>query len=240
MTHPCIEQPSQALIKLICYPEVQRFCTQATKWGCEHEKVARKDYVEKQAKKHKNFQVRDSGFVIDPNHPHLGASPDGIITCDWCNGYGVLEIKCPFSCRSKSWHEEMHETSFFDHDTHGTLEVKESHAYYYQIQAQISICRAKYRDFVAWSETDVMVLHVKPWDIFINSTNSHRFFKYCILPKWYSKAPLYLCKATDSRTPLADISSNGINTNTSQKWCFCKTEDLGLMIGCDNDDCPIQ
>ena len=91
VTHSPVEQPSQSLIKLICYPEVHKFSTEATKWGCEHEKIARKQYTDRQKKKHKNFQVCDSGFVIDTDYPHLGASPDGIISCDCCNECGVLE-----------------------------------------------------------------------------------------------------------------------------------------------------
>ena len=92
MKHSHVEQPSQSLIKLICYPEMHKFYTKPTKWGCDHEKVARNDYISRQAKKHKNFRVSNSGLVIDPNHPHLGASPDGNVSCDCCNGCGVLEI----------------------------------------------------------------------------------------------------------------------------------------------------
>lgn len=248
VTHSRVEQPSQSLIKLICYPEVHKFSTEATKWGCEHEKVARKQYIDMQAKKHKNFKVSDSGFVIDTNYPHLGASPDGIISCDCCNGCGVLEIKCPFSCRSVSWQEGIGEASFLEHDAHGSLGVKQSHAYYYQIQAQMHICHATYCDFVVWSEKGAIILRINPCDVFITSAikKATEFFKYCILPeligKWYSKAPTYHCKHVPSREPLVDITSNGQNNNVSkaEKWCFCRAEESGLMIGCDSDNCPIQ
>ena len=60
-----------------------------------------------ETKKHNNFLVSDSGFVIDTNYPHLGASPGEIVSCDCCNGCGVLEIKCPFLFRSVSWQEEL-------------------------------------------------------------------------------------------------------------------------------------
>ena len=33
---------SVSLIMVICYPEACRFSTSATRWGCEHEKVAAK------------------------------------------------------------------------------------------------------------------------------------------------------------------------------------------------------
>jgi hypothetical protein len=41
------------------------------------------------------------GFAINSQHPFLGATPDGIISCDCC-GKGALEIKCPFKHRDKT------------------------------------------------------------------------------------------------------------------------------------------
>ena len=47
---------------------------------------------------HQNFKLENSGLKIHTSYPHLGASPDGIITCDCCEKE-VLEIKCPYSAR---------------------------------------------------------------------------------------------------------------------------------------------
>jgi hypothetical protein len=40
---------------------------------------------------HINFKIELSGFAINSQHPFLGATPDGIISCDCC-GKGALEI----------------------------------------------------------------------------------------------------------------------------------------------------
>ncbi|XP_077862804.1 uncharacterized protein LOC144344897, partial [Saccoglossus kowalevskii] len=98
--HTNIDKPSASLIKSICYPDSVKFSTTATKWGCDHEKAAREDYSEFMSMSHEKFQVKDSGLVIDPEFPHVGASPDGIICCDCC-GSGVLEIKCPYCVKDK-------------------------------------------------------------------------------------------------------------------------------------------
>lgn len=45
--------------------------------------------------------VENSGMVINPLWPFIGASPDGTITCKCC-GRGVLEIKCPYCYRGLS------------------------------------------------------------------------------------------------------------------------------------------
>ncbi len=42
-----LSQPSQSLLKAICYPDRYKFTTLATKWGCEHEKTARNAYIVK-------------------------------------------------------------------------------------------------------------------------------------------------------------------------------------------------
>ena len=46
--------------------------------------------------------ISQLSFIVHPSHPHLGASPDGLLAypdgllmCDCC-GLGVLEIKCPY------------------------------------------------------------------------------------------------------------------------------------------------
>ena len=51
---------------------------------------------------HVNFSLSKSGLVIDCNYPFFGASPDDVIKCRCCE-FGVLEIKCPYSCRDKSF-----------------------------------------------------------------------------------------------------------------------------------------
>ena len=44
------------------------------------------------AKKHEYFEVEESGLFINTQHPFIGASPDGLLTCDCC-GDGICEIK---------------------------------------------------------------------------------------------------------------------------------------------------
>ena len=70
-------------------------------YGCKHEKDAKEMYVKTLAKDHENFKVARNGIVVDPAYPFFGASPDAIIICDCC-GKGVLEIKCPFTCKDKA------------------------------------------------------------------------------------------------------------------------------------------
>ena len=40
-----------------------------------------------------------SGLVVHPAYPHLGASPDGVVSCSGCKEKWLLEIKYPFKHR---------------------------------------------------------------------------------------------------------------------------------------------
>ena len=53
-------------------------------------------YVQCVSNEHKSFEIDPAGLYINPLAPHLGASPDGLISYD-CRGLRIFEIKCPFS-----------------------------------------------------------------------------------------------------------------------------------------------
>ena len=143
-----LAQPSLSLIKTVCYPERHKFHTQATEWGCEHEKTARDAYLKKAKNSHLNLVVSDSGLVIHPQYPYLGASPDGCICCECC-GRGVLEVKCPFSCRNQTFLEASSKSSFCLNTTpDGKFYLDKKHSYHYQIQLQMKLAQVNYSDFV--------------------------------------------------------------------------------------------
>ena len=86
-------QPSQSLIKTICYPDVFNFSTAATRYGCKHEDVAIAEYEKQMKLKHENFKVVKCGTFINKDFPFLQATPDFLCSCD-C-GPGLGEVKCP-------------------------------------------------------------------------------------------------------------------------------------------------
>jgi len=79
--HTDMDNPSQSLVKSICYPEAFSFVSKQTEWGYKHEKKARDIYCRINSRLHDNL---DSGCVINPQWPFIGASPDGVIECDCC------------------------------------------------------------------------------------------------------------------------------------------------------------
>ena len=101
-------------------------------------------------------------------HTWVYTSPDGIVECGCC-GRGVVEIKCPYSCRDKTFLETTREKCSFLELVDGKQQLKRNHTYYYQVQAQMKFCQCLYCDFVAWSENDIVIERIVPDTEFIES-----------------------------------------------------------------------
>ena len=102
VSHANPGNPSQSLIKTVCYPEEFSFYTKQTTWGIKQKKKAQNCILAKFHKhSHIDLCIVESGLVINPKCPFIGASPDGIISCGCCKT-GVLEINCPYSHRFKA------------------------------------------------------------------------------------------------------------------------------------------
>ena len=71
--------------------------------GIEHEDRAKLIYIKKMKKQLKhNIQLYESGLIVNPTFPYLGASPDGkVVDKSVDEPYGLLEMKCPFMYRDQ-------------------------------------------------------------------------------------------------------------------------------------------
>ena len=90
---------------------------------------------------------------IDPAYPQPAASPDGLVN-DPTECMGPLEIKCPYVLRDTKPTNISALTSSQRNnlcctlDSCGRLQLKQSHAYYYQIQMQMGVVGREFCDFV--------------------------------------------------------------------------------------------
>ncbi|XP_041847552.1 uncharacterized protein LOC121643962 isoform X2 [Melanotaenia boesemani] len=93
------------------------------------------------------------GFVIHPDAPWLGASPDGLIfdPSEPCQ-FGLIEMKCP---NVKSYVDCPYLSM-----NSGKLELKQSHAYYAQVQGQMLITGMNWCDFVVSAEEDILIQRI--------------------------------------------------------------------------------
>ena len=90
----CAEQTYPLVKNIMQYTSINPFIP-ALNWGRNNEDQARAAYVSVMKDQHRNFTVARSGLCLHSEYPHLGATPDGFVSCDSC-GEGLLEIKCPY------------------------------------------------------------------------------------------------------------------------------------------------
>ncbi|XP_072047343.1 uncharacterized protein [Amphiura filiformis] len=194
--HTDPRKPSQSLVRQIVYPDLYRFSSTATQWGCTHEKTARDKYEEYMTTEedHTNFYVSDSGLVIDTVNPHIGASPDGYVHCTCC-GNGCIEIKCPYCAKDCTLEETAENKRNFClvKNAEDELKLDKTHAYYYQIQTQIHVTGANYCDFVLWTPNDLHYERIEPDFAFWSRIQAMatQFFKMCLLPELVARFYTY-------------------------------------------------
>ncbi|XP_077063316.1 uncharacterized protein LOC143715422 isoform X2 [Siphateles boraxobius] len=208
-----------SLIKRICYPRSSQFSTEATRWGQVNEERARANYISMMQDQHGDFQVyqqvinictahqylftvylytlytfqfKASGFVINPDLPWIGATPDGQVTCT-CHGEGVLEIKCPFNSRDRSLNESCRDSSFcLGIGEDGTMALKTDHKFMYQVQAQMHVSTVSYCDFIVWTPQEFFIQRIMYDPVFFHNAYLKvvEFIKTGVLPellgKWYT------------------------------------------------------
>ena len=88
-----LASPSLSLIMSICHPEMFRFKTAATTWGCQHETVALDEYKNQESTHHRDLKVSPAGlYNISTIYPFIAATPDAIVSCSCC-GQGICEVK---------------------------------------------------------------------------------------------------------------------------------------------------
>ncbi len=109
--------------------------TLSIKWGKENEAVALKKYKTLLTN---SLQVKLSGFVVNPQWPWLGGSPDGLL-CDNNKAVGAVEIKCPYSKRNMSLSDACEDKKFYLQLREDKIHLKEKYLYYYQCQGIMNI-----------------------------------------------------------------------------------------------------
>ena len=244
--HTHAASPSQSLIKQICYPQSFVFHSRQTNWGCTHEASARNLYESKMRQAHTNVNVQDSGLIINPQLPFLGATPDGNVSCTCC-GNGIVEIKCPYCHKGDSIEVASEDKKFcLKKRSDGQISLDHAHAYYYQIQTQLFVGNVDYCDLCvctfAKEEDDGLYIErvfkdMEFWDGCVSK--AEHFFRTALLPellgKWYTRSSKVYALSFDAST-----SSTACGEPYEPVYCYCKGPEEGEMIACDNGDCSIE
>ena len=69
-------------------------------FGQKYEGKGREHFMKSHHFHHRKCEVTVPGLMVSPDHPFLGASPDGVLLCYKCPGKSLIEIKCLSSKRN--------------------------------------------------------------------------------------------------------------------------------------------
>ena len=128
--------------------------TKAMRYGLRNEETARMAYVAYQQEQHPGLKCSPVGFVIDPAHPWLGASPDSIVNDTTAlHPTGLLEIKCPFVQHISLDEYITSKSSCLS----STKQLKRSHQYYFQIQVAMLVCNKQWCDLCVWAPNFLVI-----------------------------------------------------------------------------------
>lgn len=155
------------------------------------------------------------------------ASPNGLISCDCC-GEGVLEIKCPY----KYWNAHLSSVNdpkfYLPRSDDGNLQLSHDHAYYHQVQGQLTICEKEYCDFVCWTlcgmHTEQIVLD--PMYLSTIKPKLDAFFVKALLPLLLTGKSVPDLRASLSSRPSAD---SNLDPALAPTYCWCGGEESGCM-----------
>ena len=135
--------------------------------------------MRKMKETHQCFQIEFAQLCVNPLSLHLGASPDGLVSCSGC-GLGVLEIKCPFSGR----HTIPTHAAHFEVKPEG-VQLSQKYDYYFQVLGQAAILERRYCGFVCWTPVATHIERIDYDNRFVSTMipKLEHFFLKAILSK---------------------------------------------------------
>ena len=206
--HTSISKPSQSLVAQILQLSTMPKSA-VLSWGITNEKKAREQYWAIQEKQHTAFKLEMTGLCINPSFPHLGASPDGLISCKCC-GLGLLEIKCPYSIRHTNPDEAPYLLPLF------FRLLPDSGPVGYPAATSVWLCLLDATWYPHWTNL------VWPQLFYRHLYQTTDFFVHVILPH-------VLC-GTDKENTCYPSENTGI-------FCYCRKGEVGKIVLCDNPSC---
>ena len=229
-------QPSQSLIKSLCYPHLFKVTSKAITHGKKYEKTAVETYVSLMSQTHKDFQVKYCGMIVDKEHPWLHATPDFMASCSCC-GDGCGEVKCPYGIKNGDFENYISKTTSCLEKVNGEIRLKRNHQYYYQVQQQLNITKLKYCDFVVFAfnvNNQPVIFYERIYSDFSLWESLQpkltKFWRICILPeilgRWYTRK----CHMPSLVQVPVSCSDNII--------CYCRKATEEETITCSNPKCP--
>ena len=152
-------------------------------FGRYYEPIAIKMYERYMKTIGHNVSVEECGFVIDKNNYILGATPDGKVTD---GSFGIMEVKCSEEYRDNDPKDicfvSKHSCLAYNAET-DTITINKNHAYYKQIQMQLSMTTQTWCDFIFYTSKGMVIDRIQYdksfWEILQNKVVNF-YFNYML------------------------------------------------------------
>ena len=129
-----------------------------TRKGLNEEAITIKEYENQKKESGENCKVDRAGFMICEQNPFLGASSDGIVTCD--QNVGLVEVKNLLQTETMLIKPAaVEKKNFCLTSCNNKIMLKRSHKYFYQIQGQLNIYDKEWCDFI--------IRRTNPYDMYV-------------------------------------------------------------------------
>ena len=108
-----------------------------------------------------NIKILETGLLVQPCIPWLGASPDGLVLID-SKPY-LIEIKCPYTIRNENPNDLVKEETFYIGSLPtGELFLKKDHlfGYYTQVQMAMGLSGLTHCLFIVYVYKGIIIVNV--------------------------------------------------------------------------------
>ncbi|CAG2190881.1 unnamed protein product [Mytilus edulis] len=137
--------------------------TYAMQFGLEQEDTSAQRFVQDMTNRNTStsfsIQLEKKGFIIDIDHPYLGASVDRIATIN--DQKYIVELKNPPSTWKLSIEDAAGKLSCLKIDENNVVTLNRRNAYFTQVQGQMAVLNIHNCYFVLCTKSDIHVEYVK-------------------------------------------------------------------------------
>ena len=186
---------------------------QATQYGINTETTAIAAYTMYQHEYgHPDLTVSPSRFIVCSTHSFLGVNPDGAVydPSSITQPFGFLEIECPFLARNIFPQEACTNPRFCcTTDQNGYLLLKENHAYYSQVQGQMTVGGRPWCDSVIYTCKGILIHRTDFDENFWKDKllpKLKKFYDNCVAPEIVSPSPEIVSPVHALGIPIRDLS----------------------------------
>ena len=134
-------------------------------FGINNESTAVWKYVEHMRSNRHGVITHWSGLVVHEDYFWLGASPNRkVYDPQAAPPYGLVEVKCLGKIENRTKHpkdlcgEKAH---FYILKADDKYYLKPSHKYYKQVQGQMTLAGADWRDFLVYSNAGMLIIRIE-------------------------------------------------------------------------------